>query len=177
MTLHVRTAGDPTALAPQIRAAVAGLDATLPLYDVRTMNDHLGIALLPARLGGAFLGAFGLLGLVLAAVGIYGVMAYSVAQRTREIGIRVALGAARAQVMGMVLRQGLRLAALGTALGLAGALGAARLVRGLLYGASATDPLTFVGVPTLLLAVAFLAVFIPARRAAGVDPMRALRSE
>ena len=137
----------------------------------------MGIALLPARLAGSVLGFFGLLGLLLAAVGIYGVMAYSVSQRKRELGIRVALGADRSSVLRLVLREGMRLALIGTAIGLAGALGASRLVAGLLYNASPLDPVAFVGVPLTLLAVAALAVYLPARRAAGVDPIGALKSE
>jgi ABC-type antimicrobial peptide transport system permease subunit len=141
------------------------------------MEDHMGIALLPARLGGTVLGLFGLLGLTLAAVGIYGVTAYSVASRKRELGIRVAMGADRSSVLRMVLGEGLRTTALGVALGLAAALGAAQLVKGLLYDTSSFDPVAFVGVPVVLAAVALLAVYLPARRAAGAEPMRALRAE
>jgi ABC-type antimicrobial peptide transport system permease subunit len=137
----------------------------------------MGIALLPARLGGSVLGLFGLLGLALAAVGIYGVMAYSVSQRRRELGIRVALGADRRSVLGLVLNEGLRLALIGTAIGLAAALAAARLVRGLLYDVSAVDPIAFTLVPLTLVAVAALAVYLPARRAAMVDPIKALKSD
>jgi predicted permease len=177
LTVVVRTATDPAALAPVLRSEVAALDPDLPLTDVRTMTNHLGVALLPARLAGAVLGVFGVLGLVLAAVGIYGVMSYSVAQRTREIGIRMAVGAATGQVLRLVLRQGLGLVALGAAVGLAGGRGAARRVGGLLYGGSARDPMTFVVVPLVLVGVAVLAMWIPARRAAAVDPIVALRRE
>jgi predicted permease len=177
MTVVARSAGDPQSLLQGIRAVVRALDADLPVFDVRSMEDHLGIALMPARLGGTVLGLFGLLGLALSAVGIYGVMAYSVARRRRELGIRIALGADRRRVLGLVLGQGMRLALLGTALGLLGAAGAARLVEGLLYNVSAFDPVAFVGVPLLLIAVALLAVYLPARRAAGVEPMGALRVE
>ena len=120
---------------------------------------------------------FGLLGLVLAAVGIYGVMACSVAQRTRELGIRIALGLDRANVVRLVLGEGMRLAGIGVAIGLLGAAVAARLVRGLLYGVSPLDPVAFSVVPLTLVAVAALAVYLPARRAAGVDPIRALKTE
>jgi macrolide transport system ATP-binding/permease protein len=177
MTVHVRTAGDPAQLASTLRDEVRALDADLPLADMRTMTESLGIALLPARLAGTVLAAFGLLGLLLAAIGIYGVMAYSVAQRTREIGIRMAVGAAATQVIGAVLRQGLTLVAVGTALGLAGGWGAWRLVRSMLHGATGPDVTTFVGVPLLLIAVAALAIWFPARRAARVDPVVALRME
>ena len=119
----------------------------------------------------------GVLGLLLAAVGMYGVMSYAVAQRTREIGIRMAIGAARGEVVRMVMRQGLSLVVIGGVIGLGAAFGAARLIRGVLYGGNAIDPLTFVVVPVVLAAVAAVAIWIPARRAAGVDPVLAIRSE
>ena len=177
LVIHVRTAGDPAAFAPRLRAEVAALDPDLPLSDVRTMTNFLGVALFPARIVGAVLGLFGLLGLVLAAVGVYGVMSYSVSQRTREIGIRMAIGAARNEVVRLVMRQGMTLVLLGTAIGLAGAVVAAQLLRGVLYGSGATDMVAFTTVPLVLLSVAMLAIWIPARRAASVDPMRALRTE
>jgi predicted permease len=177
MTVVARTEGDPGVVLRRVQEIVRAADADLPVFDVRTMEEHMGVALLPARLGGSVLGLFGLLGLLLAAVGIYGVMAYSVAQRKREMGIRVALGADRAVVLRLVLGEGLRLALLGTVLGLVGAAGAAQLVKGLLYNVSALDPVAFAVVPALLVGVAALAVYIPARRAAGLDPMRVLRSE
>jgi macrolide transport system ATP-binding/permease protein len=177
MTLVVRTAGDPQAVLGRIRSLVRELDPDLPLFDVRTMEDHMGFALLPARLGGTVLGIFGLLGLSLAAVGIYGVMAYSVARRRRELGIRVALGADRPRVLKLVLGEGMRLVVVGVAVGLLAAAGAAQLVKGLLYNVSALDPLAFAGVPLLLVVVAALAVYLPARRAASVDPMQALKVE
>lgn len=177
MAIVARSEGDPQVVLQRIQELVREADPEMPVYDVRSMEDHMGIALLPARLGGAVLGIFGLLGLTLAAVGIYGVMAYSVSQRTREIGIRVALGADRSSVLQLVLSEGLRLALIGTAIGLAGALAAARLVRGLLYNASPLDPVAFTVVPATLLAVAVLAVYLPARRAARVDPIGALKSE
>ena len=123
------------------------------------------------------LGLFGLLGLTLAAVGIYGVMAYSVSQRRRELGIRVALGADRDSVVRMVLTEGMRLAIIGTVIGLVGAFAAAQLLKGLLYDIQPIDPIAFTGVPLLLIAVSGLAVYLPARRAARSDPMRALKSE
>jgi predicted permease len=177
MTVHVRTTGDPIAFAPTLRAEVRALDPDLPLADVRTMTQSLGIALLPARLAGTVLTAFGMLGLLLAAIGIYGVIAYTVAQRTREIGIRMAVGAAHAQVVGALMRQGLALVAVGAAFGLAGGWGVWHLVRGMLHGATAPDALTFTAVPLLLIAVAALAIWIPARRAALVDPVVALKME
>jgi ABC-type antimicrobial peptide transport system permease subunit len=177
LAIHVRTAGDPARFAPHLRAEVAAMDPDLPLTDLRTMNNFLGVALFPARIVGAVLGVFGVLGLVLAAVGMYGVMSYSVSQRTREIGIRMAIGAARREVVSLVMRQGMTLVLLGAAIGLAGALAAARLLHGILYGAGGIDLVAFTVVPGVLLSVAMLAIWIPARRAANVDPMRALRSE
>jgi len=177
MSLVVRTAGDPTALASSLRAEVAALDADLPISDLQTMTSHLGFALLPARLAGWSLGIFGAIGLALAAVGMYGVMSYAVSQRTREIGIRMAIGAARGEVLRMVMRQGLTLVGVGAVIGLAGAFGVARLIRGVLYGSNALDPLSFSLVPVVLTAVAALATWVPARRAASVDPMRAIRSD
>ncbi len=177
MTLVARSSSDSQALLGEIRRLVRALDPDLPVFDARTMEEHMGIALLPARLGGTALGFFGFLGLSLAAVGIYGVMAYSVARRRRELGIRVALGADKGRVLRLVLGEGMRLAVLGMLLGLAAALAASRLVGGLLYGVSALDPVAFTGVPLLLVAVAALAVYLPARRAASVAPMTALRVE
>ncbi|MEX2526567.1 MAG: ABC transporter permease [Gemmatimonadota bacterium] len=177
MTLVVRTAREPSGVLQDIRRMVASQDPTLPLFDVRTMEDHMGIALMPARLGGTVLGAFGLLGLALATVGIYGVMAYSVARRRRELGIRKALGADRRRIVRLVLGEGSRLTALGLVLGLVAAFGAARLMSGMLYNVSAVDPVAFSLVPLILAAVATLAIYIPARRAAGVEPMGVLKGE
>jgi predicted permease len=177
LTLVARTRGDANAVLSRIREIVRDADPEMPVFDVRTMQDHMGIALLPARLGGSVLGIFGLLGLSLAAVGIYGVMAYTVAQRKRELGIRVALGADRARVLRLVLGEGMKLAGIGTVIGLVAAVGAARLVRGLLYDVSVLDPVAFAGVPLLLIGVALLAVWIPARRAARTEPMRALKAD
>ena len=177
MTAHIRTAGDPNALAVSVRREVERLDAAMPVADVRTMTNTLGISLFPARVGGTALGIFGILGMILAAVGIYSVMAYSVSQRTREIGIRVALGADSGSVVGMVIKKGMTMVGVGVVLGAAIALGASRLMGNLIYGVSAVDPVTFLGVPGMLCAVALVATYLPARRAASVDPMRALRSE
>ncbi len=177
MTIIARTPSNPQAVLRAIRQVVREADPDLPVFDVRTMEDHMGIALMPARLGGSVLGLFGMLGLILAGVGIYGVMAYSVSQRRRELGIRVALGADPGSVLRLVVGEGLRLAAFGTVLGLAGAFGAAQLVKGMLYNVNALDPLAFTGVPLLLVGVAALAVYLPARRAAAADPLRALKSD
>ena len=177
MSIVIRTTGDPQAVAPVLRSAAASFDETLPVSDIRTMTRHLGIALMPARLAGAALGVFGLLGLVLASVGMYGVMAYTVSQRRREIGIRMAIGAAGGDVVGMIMKQGLSLVVIGAAIGIGGALAASRLLRGVLYSPSVIDPMTFAGVPLLLTAVAALASWLPARRASGVNPLEALRRE
>ncbi|HMB30112.1 MAG TPA: ABC transporter permease, partial [Blastocatellia bacterium] len=176
-TLVVRTQGDPLGSLLAVRGEVATLDKNLPLYDVKTMRQHLGLVLLPARLAGSVLGVFGLLALTLASAGVYGVMAYSVAQRTREIGIRMALGANARDVLRLVARQGMTLVAIGMAIGLAAALAMTQLLKSLLFGVSATDPLTFVAVTLMLMLVALLACWIPGRRATMVDPMVALRRE
>jgi putative ABC transport system permease protein len=160
-----------------MRREVQALDPSLPVFDVKTMTDHLGISLLPARLAGSVLGLFGFVALGLATVGIYGVMAQAVRQRTRELGVRVALGARPSDLLSMILAQSMRVAMLGVAIGLVAALGLTRLVASLLYGISPVDPATFVAIPTLLTTVAMLASYVPARWATRVDPMVALRHE
>ncbi|MEJ7812870.1 MAG: FtsX-like permease family protein [Gemmatimonadaceae bacterium] len=178
MVLHVRAAGgDPRSLAAPVRDAVQSLDPALPIGDVKLLADEIRFALIPARAGATLLGAFGGLALLLATVGIYGVTSYAVAQRTREIGIRGALGADGRWVIGMVIGECMRLAAIGVAIGLGLAFAVTRVAAGVLYGVSPTDPATFAGTALLLLAVAALASFIPARRASRVDPMVALRSD
>jgi predicted permease len=177
MTAHLRTTGDPNELASAVRREVQRLDASMPVADLRTMTSTLGVSLFPARLGGAALGIFGILGMILAAVGIYSVMAYSVSQRKHEIGIRVALGAASGNVVGMVIKTGMRTVGVGVVLGAGIAMGTSRLMENMIYGVSAIDPVTFFGVPGMLCAVALLATYLPARRAASVDPMKALRAE
>lgn len=177
MSVLVRTSGDPAAIMALIRAEVANLDPNLPVGNLRTMDSHLGIALLPARLTGLVLGVFGLLGLVLASVGMYGVMAYSVSQRTREIGIRMATGASAGNVVRLVMRQGLSLVLVGLVLGIGGAVGASILLRSVLYGEQTVDLTTFTIVPLVLFGVAALATWVPARRAALVDPAITLRAD
>ncbi len=177
MSLVIRTSRDPNAFIPTLRREVTALDANMPLSNVRSLEKHLGVSLLPARVAGAALGVFGLLGLLLASVGMYGVMAYAVSQRTREIGIRMAIGATASDVVRLIMRQGLTLVLTGTVIGLLAALAASRALRGILYGGSPVDPLTFVLVPLVLIAVAALATFAPARRAAMVDPAITLRAD
>ncbi|MFL5579604.1 MAG: ABC transporter permease [Gemmatimonadaceae bacterium] len=177
ITLLVRTDADPAAVLPTLRQAAAEVDPRVPLTDVTTIEAHLRIARLPAQIAGALLGLFGGLALALAAVGVYGVMAFVVARRRREIGIRMALGARAADVVRLVVRQGMRPVLIGSVVGLLLAALLARLVSGLLYGVSPLDPPTFVGISLLLAGVAMLATWVPARRAARVSPVEALRSE
>jgi predicted permease len=170
-------AGDPERLLPLLRAAVREVDRDLPLADVRTLESRVDASVGPRRLSALLLGGFATLALVMASLGLYGVMAYAVAQRTRELGVRLALGAARGNVLGLVLRQGLTLALAGGAVGLAGALALSRLLQSQLYGVRAADPATLAGVVLLLGAVAFVAALVPARRATRVDPAVALRGD
>jgi len=173
----VRADGDPTALVGSIRNVLAGIDKNLPIADVLTMDEIVSTSIAQPRLEAILLGIFGALALLLAAVGIYGVMSYSVSQRTGEIGVRMALGADRSDVLALVCKQGLRLAAIGLALGLVLALLATRLMSTILFGVSPTDPLTYAAIAILLALVALLACYVPARRATKVDPMVALRYE
>jgi macrolide transport system ATP-binding/permease protein len=177
LAVVVRAQGDPKALAASLRREVKALDATLPVYDVKTLTEHLGTALFPARAAATLVGLSGSLALLLAAIGLYGVLSYAVSLRTREIGVRVALGAQRRDVASLVVGRGLRLVCLGTALGLALAFVLTRFLSFLLYGVSALDPLTFAGVPALLLGVALVAAWEPARRALRIDPALSLREE
>src|SRR6266849_2157292 len=176
-TLVVRTTGNPEALLGAVRTQVQQIDKNLAFTNGQTVQQILGQGLWAARMGAALLGLFGALALILASIGIYGVLAYSVAQRTSEIGLRLALGAQPRQVLGLVLKQGMRLAALGAAVGLVAAFPVARLASGLLYSVSAADPITYGGITFLLMSVALLACYIPARRAARIDPLVALRFE
>jgi macrolide transport system ATP-binding/permease protein len=177
MTLHVRTSVDPGSLAAAVRGEVQSLEKNLPITGTRTMADQVSSSLFPAKMGAILLAIFGLLALLLASVGIYGVMGYSVARRTREIGIRMALGAGRGDVLKLVLTEGMTLVAIGVGVGLGAAWFATQLLASFLYGVSATDPLTFAGISLLLSGVALVASFVPARRATRVDPLVALRYE
>ena len=176
-TLVARTDGDPASAIAAIRRELQSLDPHLPAFGAMTLTEHLRLPLFPARVAAAALGGFGLLSLTLAAIGLFGVMSYTVSQRTREIGIRMALGARGLDVLGMLVRQGMTVVALGVALGLAGALALTRMMSSLLFGVGATDPLTFAGVTLLLAGVALLACYLPARRATKVDPLVALRHD
>jgi predicted permease len=177
MTLVLRAAGAPADLAPAARREILAIDKDQPVADVRTMESWLAESLARTRFGTLLLGAFAGLALTLAAAGLYGVMSYSVAQRQSEIGVRMALGARAADVLRLVIRQGLALVLVGVALGLLGALALTRLLASLLYEVSATDPLTFAALALLLMAVSWIACYIPARRAARVDPLIAMRYE
>ncbi len=176
-TLHVRTAGDPTNVIASIRREAQALDKDLPVYDVRTFTDLVAESMSQERVIATLSSFFGLLALLLASIGLYGVMAYAVARRTREIGIRLALGARTGDVLKLVIRQGMALVAVGLFIGLAGAMALTRYIAGQLYGVGATDPATFAAISLLLTTVALLACYLPARRAAKVDPMIALRHE
>ncbi|HYM10902.1 MAG TPA: ABC transporter permease [Bryobacterales bacterium] len=177
VTIHLRVAGDPGAFASVVDKTVDEINPDLPLYSVTTLKASMQFGSIFERLAATLVGSFGLLALVLAAVGIYGVVAFATRQRTHEIGIRMALGAERGDVLKMVVGQGFKLTLIGVGIGIIGALGFTRLVSSLLYGIKPTDPLTFIAVSLLLAAVALLACYIPARRAARVDPMVALRYE
>ena len=176
-TLVGRTAGDPRTVLGEMRQVVQELDPTLPVYDAKTLTQHMNIPLFPAKMAAWILASFGVLALFLAAIGIYGVMACVVVGRTREIGLRMALGAQTGDVLRLILGQGMLLAAIGSLIGLTIGFGGTRFLKTLLYGVSAADPLTFGGVTLLLVGVTFLACWLPAQRASRVDPMIALRAE
>jgi putative ABC transport system permease protein len=177
--LQVRTAGDPEAMAPAVEREIRALNPDLPLYDVRSLERTLegpnGFFLL--RMGALFAGALGLLGLILALVGIYGVVSYTAAQRTQEIGVRMALGAQRADILSLMLGQGLRVIAVGIALGVVASVALSRVLSNLLFGISSTDPATFAAVPLLLGVMAVVASYLPALRATRIAPSVALRNE
>jgi putative ABC transport system permease protein len=177
LTFVVRAQGNPRGLISFVRSQMASMEPNAPLYNVETMEQYLTLSAAQARFNAVLLAIFAGLALLLASVGLYGIISYSVSQRTHEIGVRMALGAERRDVMKMVVGQGLKLALAGVAIGIAGALAMTRFLSSLLYGVSATDPLTFAAVSLILIAVALLACYIPARRAAKVDPMVALRCE
>jgi predicted lysophospholipase L1 biosynthesis ABC-type transport system permease subunit len=178
LALEVRTQGDPGAMAPAIERAIHAQTPGLPLFDVKTLHQALyspnGLLLYQVVAGLA--GVMGTLGLILAVVGLYGVLSYVVSQRTMEIGVRMALGAQRGDILRIVYRQGLWIVGIGLAVGMAASLGAAHLVRSMI-AVSATDPMTYIAVTAALAAIAMLACYVPARRAMYVEPMRALRQD
>lgn len=177
MYVVLRAAGDPLRAVGTVRQAVRALDPNIPLFDVMTMEQRISESVAQPRVSTVLLGVFAAIALTLAAVGIYGLISYTVAQRTPEIGIRMALGAEPSDVLRLMVRQGMMPVLAGIAVGIVGAWIASRVIRGLLFGVSATDPLTFVVVSLFLAGVALLAAYLPARRATRVDPAIALRAE
>jgi len=177
MSLAVRASGDPMQMVAAVRGQVWAGDKDLPIFNIRTMEQLMAKSVAPRRFNLLLLGVFALVGLALAAVGLYGVISYTVTQRTREIGVRMAMGAQRADVLRLVVGEGMKLALIGAFLGLCGALALTRLLKTLLFGVSATDPLTFIAIAAALIIVALLACWIPAQRATKVDPLTALRHE
>jgi predicted permease len=177
MSMVVRTSGDPMQMLASVREQVWAVDKDLPITNIETMERLMAKSVAPRRFNLLLLGLFALVGLVLAAVGLYGVLSYTVTQRTREIGVRMALGAQTGDVLRLVIGEGMKLALIGTSLGLGGALALTQLLKTLLFGVSSTDPLTFIVITAVLIIVALLACWIPARRATKLDPMTTLRSE
>jgi ABC-type antimicrobial peptide transport system permease subunit len=177
VTLHVRSRSDAASTLAALRRELAAMDPNVALEQGMPLASLIGFSIFPQRLAAMMIGVFGLAGLLLAAIGLYGILAYQVGARTREIGIRMALGARAESVVGMVMRSSFRLVMIGTAIGLTVAFAATRLLAGLLFGVTPTDPVSFVGVPLLLCSIALLASYLPARRAARVDPAVALRAE
>jgi macrolide transport system ATP-binding/permease protein len=175
--LTIKTSGDPAAAAASVQRAVRQLDPNLPLFEVRTIEEHLDFALFVQRMSASLLGAFGILALFLAMIGLYGVIAAGVAQRTPEIGMRMALGADRSDILALVLKQGLAVTAIGILIGIVGAAGLTRLFKSQLVGVGAMDAMSYAATTMLLIAVAFVATYLPARHAASVDPLAALRND
>lgn len=171
----IRAAGNAASLTAAIRSEIRASDPGLAVFNVRTMEDLRTMGFWQFRLFGFMFGIFGAAALFLAGIGVYGVLSFSVSQRTQEIGVRIALGAQRRDVLGLVVRQGITLAMLGVALGVAGAFGVTRVIGSLLYNVPPTDPVSFGGVALFLTAIALLASYLPARRATVVDPIVALR--
>lgn len=177
MILQIRTSGSAAAVLSAVQSELKRLDPNLPLFDVRTMEEHRQLSTFIPRMASTLLGLFGILALLLAVVGLYSVVAFTVSQRTREIGIRMALGANRREILRLVLRQGMLLTATGLAIGIALALGAAQVLESQLLGLAPTDPVSFAATTSALLTASIAACLIPARRAASLDPLRALRRE
>jgi putative ABC transport system permease protein len=177
VALIVRTDANPSAVLPGVLKQVQALNRGMVLANPQTIQEEIGTGLWAPRMGAGLFGIFGLLALVLASVGIYGVIAYNVAQRTNEIGLRMAMGASPGNVLGLVVGQGMRLALIGIASGALGGIAATRLLESLFFNVHAYDPLTYLSVSTLIATVAFLAAWLPARRAMSIDPSSALRVE
>jgi putative ABC transport system permease protein len=177
MDVVLRSKSDPAFLQASVQEAVHAVDADLPLAKVAPLAHLVDESVAQPKFSMLALASFGVLAMVLASIGMYGVISYSVMQRTQEIGVRIAMGASRRDVFAMILGQGARLAGLGIAMGLMGALAATRMMASFLYGVQANDPATYVGVSALLIGVAMFACYLPARRATRVDPMVALRNE
>jgi ABC-type antimicrobial peptide transport system permease subunit len=177
MTINARVSGDPLALARSVERVIQELNSDVVVFDITTLDLRRQLSTLGVRIGGTFVGAFGVLALVLAAIGVYGVTSYSTNQRRHEIGIRMALGATRGDVLRLVLRRGIVLTVVGLVLGLVMSLGVTRFLESLLLGVSSTDALTFLAVGLVLGLVVLVACFIPARRAMRVDPAQALKYE
>jgi ABC-type antimicrobial peptide transport system permease subunit len=175
LIVHYR--GDSAAVANEVRSQIHALDSAMAVYNAETIEEHLRSALFLPRLGGTLFGVFGITGLMLAVIGLYGIMSYSVSRRTREIGIRLALGAQIGSVQRLIVRQGMLLTAIAVGLGLPTALVGAKFSSSFLYGVRPHDLVTFLTVPLLLLSIALLACWIPARRASRIDPQAALRYE
>jgi ABC-type antimicrobial peptide transport system permease subunit len=173
----IRSAADAAALTAAVTREIRALDPDMPLYNIRTMTNRVDESLARHRFSMLLLTLFACVALGLAAIGVYGVIAYLVSQGTREVGIRMALGATPKEILLLVVRQGMMVALVGVAAGLAGALVATRFMSSLLFGVSATDPMTFTGIALLLGLTALMASYVPARRAARIDPMVSLRSE
>jgi len=177
LSVVMRTAGDPTLQTAALRSALAQIDPNQPLVRVRTMEENMATTVAQPRFRAWLIGIFAMLALVLSGVGVYGVMSYTVTQRTSEIGVRVTMGAQPQDVFRIIVGEGLRLALLGVGIGLVAALALTRLLRSFLFGISAYDPVTFIGVSLILTLVAIAASYFPARRATQVDPLVALRYE
>jgi len=177
MSIFVRTAIDPQSFTTTLRRTVAEIDKNLPIYRTRTLTDYMSQSIAQPRLNAMLVGFFALIALLLAAAGIFGVMSYSVTQRTHEIGIRIALGAQRYDVLRLIVVQGMRFVGIGLVLGIIGVLVSSRLLQTFLFGIGATDLRTMLTVTLVLTGVAFVACLVPARRATLVDPIKALRAE